>query len=86
MISKVPQKTKDKQTNEQSKTKKNYIFGTSHFLLIKNFPLGRNNLHRTGNKVKVVLQQEVNMAIPRTAHICRVVCYEKALKEVKEKK
>lgn len=70
MISKVPQKTKDKQTNEQSKTKKKKL----HFLLIKNFPLGRNNLHRTGNKVKVVLQQEVNMAIPRTAHICRAMC------------
>jgi len=50
-----------------------FTFGEGCIFLMKNLPLGRSTLHRTGNQVKAGLLQEVIMAVPRTVHICKAV-------------
>lgn len=50
-----------------------FTFGEGRSFLMKNLLLGRSNLHRTDNQVKVGLLQEVNMAMPRTVRICKAM-------------
>ena len=72
--SKKKKEEKKKEAAQKKKKKKKGIYiWEGRIFLTKNLPLCRNNLHKTGNQVKVGLQQEANMAIPRKVRICKAM-------------